>query len=493
MKLTISILALFISSTLFAQNPSFDWAKQVGSSSSIFTFSVFADDAGNSYTTGNFEGTADFDPGPGTFSLTSSNSSTFPEAFIYKLDPLGNFVWAKAFISTSSSTIYATCVDQLGNVLVTGKFRGTCDFDPSPTSTFNLTATAGDNAFVCKLTAGGDFIWAKNTGTTVTVGIDIDVDTYGNIITVGYFGYTPDFDPGPSVFNMTSGGSSDAFVSKLDSNGNFIWATQLESTGGGICRKISIDSLGNIYTSGSFTDTAYFDPNTGSFSSISEGARDIFVCKLDTSGNLNWARTVGGTLNDESFSLVAGNSGKVYITGVYSDTVDFDPGASVLIKTSNGGGDIFLMELDSAGNFGWAQVIGGSSDDFGVSIELDNSENIYLNGIFADTVDFDPGPGIYHLTTPPTAVASTFTCKLTNAGTFMWALGLGTIPYLFSKPMTLDASDNVYLAGGFVGTSDFDPGNGVFNMTATSPNSGDAFTLKLNPCESFARYLGICP
>ncbi|MCH8330260.1 MAG: SBBP repeat-containing protein, partial [Bacteroidetes bacterium] len=152
------------------------------------------------------------------------------------------------------------------------------------------------------------------------------------------------------------------FIQKLDNAGNFVWAG---SMGGGLndygsC--ITIDPTGNVYITGRFEDTADFDPTTGTLNLTSNGASDVFIQKLNTAGNLIWARSIGGTSSDYGNSITTDASGNVYVTGYYQGTVDFDPGSGTVNLTSNGSNDVFIQKLDANGILIWANSIGGISD-----------------------------------------------------------------------------------------------------------------------------------
>jgi hypothetical protein len=143
-----------------------------------------------------------------------------------------------------------------------------------------------------------DFAWAKGIG--ATDGDDraysIAVDAAGNVYTTGYFEGTADFDPSAGVFNLTSAGSVDIFVSKLDASGNFVWAKAMGGTSIDQATSIAVDASNNVYTTGYFYNTADFDPSAGVANLTSAGSGDIFVSKLDASGNFVWAKAMGGDL-----------------------------------------------------------------------------------------------------------------------------------------------------------------------------------------------------
>lgn len=371
------------------------WERQIGSTAgSADGCSITVDASGNVYTIGTFSGTVDFDPGPGVFNLTTTGST-----FIYKLDAAGNFVWAKKIeIGNLIARGFLIAVDASENVYTTGTFFGTVDFDPGP-GTFNLSSILR-SVYVSKLDAGGNFIWARQMGgvgnTDEATSYSMAADASGNIYTTGSFIGTVDFDPGAGIYNLSCS-SENIFVSKLDADGNFIWAKQMGATGNGEGFSIAVDDLGNVYTTGYFTGTIDFDPGAGVFNLSSAGNEDIFVCKLDANGNFIWARQKGGKGADQGYSIVVDASGNLYVTGYFNNTVDFDPGACMFNLTSAGDRDIFIFKLDDAGNFVWAKQIGGTGADIGFSIAADARGNVYTTGYFTGTVDFDPGTGVYNL------------------------------------------------------------------------------------------------
>ena len=377
----------------------FVWAKSIGSSAGESPMGLAIDPSGNVYITGGFYGTTDFDPGPGVFNMTSGGQS---DIFIAKYDVNGDFVWAKEINGgTWYDHGYEIKVDANGNVYVVGRFyyQGgpSFDFDPGP-GTFLLTAGEED-AFILKLDNDGNFIWARDFGGgsgNENRGYSIDIDAAGNVYTTGYFEATADFDPGAGTFNLTASGDWDVFFSKLDINGNFVWAKSLVNsaptyyTDGNYGSKIEVDAAGNVYSSGRFNGTSDFDLGAGTFNLTSNGGFDAYLLKMDTDGNFVWAKSWGGTGYDEAFSLSI-NTTEIFITGFYANTVDFDPGAGTLNLTSSGSNDIFVSRFDLDGNFGWASSIGGTGDDRGFGIATNSAGNVHVSGFFNNTADFDPG------------------------------------------------------------------------------------------------------
>ena len=373
----------------------FEWAKAMGGTMYDDGESITTDASGSVYITGSFVDTVDFDPGGGTYNLASAG---YNDIFVQKLDTAGNFIWAKAMGGTSLDIGLSITTDAFGNVYITGYFEGTVDFDPGA-GTFNLTSVLDDNFFVLKLDAAGNFAWAKTMDGGVSNDNSRSITTAsGNVYNTGSFRGTADFDPGAGTYNLTSAGDDDIFVQKFDAVGNFTWAKPMGGAGYDVGKSITTDASGNVYITGYFSDTVDFDPGAGTFNLSSAGSQDIFVLKLDAAGNFLWTKAMGGTGWDESNSIITDAFGNVYITGNFSGTVDFDPGAGTFNLSSAGSQDIFVLKLDAAGNFLWTKAMGGPDWDEGKSITTDASGNVYITGNFNGKVDFDPGAGTFSLT-----------------------------------------------------------------------------------------------
>jgi hypothetical protein len=458
--------------SMSAQTPDLAWALQMGGSSSDNGTSITVDATGNVYTTGSFFGTVDFDPGAGTFNLTSVGSG---DIFISKLDVLGNFVWAVQMGGANNDDGRSIAVDASGNIYTTGRFVGIADFDPGA-GTFNLTSAGSDDIFISKLDASGNFVWAKQMGeTSFDIGISITLDASGNVYSTGYFFGTVDFDPGAGSFNLTAS-SHDIYISKLDAVGNFLWAKQMGGNSIDFGLSIVVDASGNIYTSGHFRDTADFDPGAGTANLTSAGDQDIFVSKLDASGNFVWVKQLGGIDSDGAQSMAVDVSGNVFTAGYFKGTADFDPGAGTFDFTSAGDYDIFVSKLDASGNFVWAKQMGGSSYDEASEITVDSAGNVYTAGGFTETVDFDPGTGTFDLTSA--GGIDVFINKLDATGNFVWAVQMGSTKTDFCLSIALDNAGNVHSTGYFEETVDFDPGIGTFDLT--SAGAFDIFVQKLS-------------
>jgi hypothetical protein len=392
-NLTASGMAdIFI--TRFDGNGNLIWAKSAGGIDSDAGTSAAVDQAGNVYITGLFWGTADFDPGPGTFNLTSLGSY---DLFILKLDASGNFVWAKSIGGADGDYGNALTLDPSGFLYVAGTFEGTVDFDPGP-GVYNLIASQGNELFLLKLDATGNFVWAKQTEGSMDINVSsVVVDGSGNICFTGNFQGSVDLDGGPGTLLLTSAGADDVFASKYNSSGDVVWAKSIGGTSFDYGFSMAVDTSGNVYTTGSFKETVDFDPGAGTNVLTSFNAsEDIFILKLDASGDFLWAAQMGGISTDRPSSIAINTSG-IYSTGFFSETSDFDPGTGTVTLTSNGSLDIYVLKLDFSGTFAWVQQMGGSQADIGYAIAAETGA-VLSTGNFREMVDFDPTPGIFDLT-----------------------------------------------------------------------------------------------
>lgn len=499
----ITISIFFMCHLIQAQQPNFQWAKAFIAPSSTNGYSrsnaIAIDFSGNVFSTGYFWGTIDFDPGIGTYTLLPSGVSTY----VTKLDASGNFLWAKQFIGgTSGGAGNALTTDANGNVYIAGNFESTVDFDPGP-GTFNLTSAGNKDVFICKLDANGNFMWAKRIGSnSISLpgdGVEsIKLDTFGNVYTTGYFSGTVDFNPGSGSYNLTSIGSSDVFISKLDANGNFLWARTFGSTSGDEGYSIDTDIWNNVYVTGQYRTTVDFDAGLGTFTLTSNGNTDVFITKYSSAGNFIWAKAFGGIVADKGSDINIDKTGNVIATGYYTYTTDFDPGPATFTMNplSLGAKDIFVSKLDSGGNFVWAKSMGGNSgDDEGFSVVTDSQRNIYSTGYFNSDADFDPSAATYTLNYQ--SFSEIYISKLDSLGDFVWALLISGNNDERSKSIVLDQYESIYtcgyFGGSFGGSVDFDPSPATFSI-ASSGSDEAAFIQKLSPpCSAPASPLNVTP
>jgi uncharacterized protein (DUF2249 family) len=454
-----------------AQN--LDWVTNIDGANTNSSYDIVTDASGNVYITGQFSGTTDFNPSAAdVYNLTSVG---FFDAFVAKYDATGDFIWAKQVGGAIEEGAISRGIDldAAGNVYFFGDFKGTADFDPNA-GVANLTAL-NNNMFVCKLTNDGDYVWAKVfEGVNASFSLDIKVDSDGSVYTTGQFQGITDFDPGVAVYNL-SAINGDAFLSKLDNNGNFVWAHKFTSTGSDSGNGLYIDDADDIYFTGSFKNTIDFDLGAGEVNLTSNGETDVFVCKLDSDAGYIWATSFGGISDDFGNAITVDGSDNIYVTGNFDGTVDFDPSAAIENATSVGWYDVYVSKFDASGDYQWAKQFGGSTFDFGMSIGTDAAGNVYVGGIYQMTVDFDGGAGTENHTSA--GLRDMFIEKLDEDGNFINVKVFGGTTDDNLQTILVDADNNVYATGSFNGTVDFDPNAGTSNLISTGQQDG--FILKL--------------
>ena len=360
---------------------------------------------------GSFNGSCDFDPGVGQFVV---NSQTFIEdALVLKLTSNGDFVWVKTFGQPAGGArAYDVAVDGDSNILLTGIAQDTgntnTDFDPGA-GVLNIDVK-DSSAYVLKLTKDGNFVWAKafvpNLGSQSSAGYSIAVDSQNNVFTTGAFRNSVDFDPNVGVVALVSAGSSDTFISKLNSAGDYVWAHKLGANQEDEGRCIAIDKTQNVIIGGYYRSPMLdVDPTAGVKNLTNQGDADIFLCKLSNGGSFIWGNGFGGSKRDEIYDIGVDLSGSsnsdIYFTGPFaSDTIDFDPSAKEWIlkdEVDVGFGEGYICKVNASGTLLHARQIGGDGEHYSGAIAISTSRNVYTTGKGINVTDFDTGPGLFNI------------------------------------------------------------------------------------------------
>ena len=380
------------------KNRNFIWVKQIDGNF-IKPLSIKIDASGNVIILGFYYLVIDLDPGPAIVSGSSTNN-----LFLIKLDAAGNFILGRTFVNSSEpNNRFCLGLDPADNIYITGVYDVSADFDPGP-GIYKLPIVGFDDIFILKLDPNANFLWAKGVGSNSLYNDEsnaIAVDAIGNVYITGVFGFDCDFDPGPGVFKITSPGVT-PYVLKLNANGDFVWAKHfapITSNSDGVGNGIAVDQIGNVFVGGSFEGGVLdFDPGPGLYPLTSyNNFYDAFLCKLDVSGNLLWAKSAGGSFQDGIDAITLDGSGKVYAVGSFYNTVDFDPGIGINNLTSAGQNDVFILKLNTQGDFEWAKNVGGIGVDQRVSMTVDATGSVYTLGSFEATADMDPNVGVFNL------------------------------------------------------------------------------------------------
>ena len=305
------------------------WAKSAGGTNNDYGSGIAVDAAGNYYVTGAFSSSTI------TFAPTTLTNAGGYDVFVVKYDVYGLVQWARRAGSTGNEGGGVIEVDASGNSCETGYFN-------SSTITFGattLTNAGGNDMFLVKYDASGNVVWAKGAGgTNYDAGDGVAIDVSGNVYLSGYFSSST-ITFGSTT--LTNAGIYDMFVVKYDASGIVQWAKRAGGTNSDDCSSITVDSSGNIYAVGEFTSSTI---SFGAITLINAGGSDIYVVKYDGTGNVLWAKSAGGTVDDYGYGIAVDASGNNYVTGAFSSPfIAF--GATTL--TNVGSSDIFIAKLST--------------------------------------------------------------------------------------------------------------------------------------------------
>ncbi|MCX6258077.1 MAG: GEVED domain-containing protein [Bacteroidia bacterium] len=461
----IYILLFIISvNTGFSQTPNWAWADkaftQAGGNSTGKAIAV--DNNGNVYVTGSFSGTVNF---PG-YSLTSSGLT---DIYLVKYDNNGTLQWAVKAGGISNDDGRGICVDNAGYVYITGFITDNATF--GSTSTSGSSTGSGQDIFVAKYSTSGVFqtpLLKRVTGGTGAIdrGNGIAVDGSGNLFVTGAINGTQIFGNGDTL--ITS--DQDAFIFKMNSTGNTIWAkkggSNGSSNGNDEGMSVCIDASGSPYVTGYFSTIAYFNPNT----CASAGSHDIFTVKYNPSNGLvTWLKQAGGNNQDDAYNITYDNTapGYVYITGAYKSTPAFFGSYSV---NSNGiSYDVFVAKYAvSDGNCQWVINAGGTNDDIGKGIIIDASGNPIITGTYSNPTC------TFGALTPLTSFGNSdiFIAKCNSSGTWLWVKSAGGSSTEDATSVGVYSCD-IFTTGSYTGAALF----GSIPLNASS--SPDGFVAKL--------------
>lgn len=471
--------SVLLSTKSKAQHLDLDWAKHYGgavntafgTSSMSNVRDIKADSAGNTYVVGNYNHSADFNPGPGTAVLSARNdgfTNYVSDAYVAKYNPQGEFLWVRAIGGNGDEQGNRVQLDQAGNVYVVGTLgeESLIAYFDTAANAPSINKNAGGynytEAFVAKYDNNGTFIWGKHfggmgydVGNSLTVSKDgtavyagamvspmnatdtngillqkfdgangntlwrkhlagkngilaplgMVLDTDENLYVTGALNYadTVDFDPGANVVNWVSaGGSSNPFLAKYDSAGNYVWVQgglQINAGWSAQSQYMAIDDNNDIYITGYFNGELTMD-SAGTIVVLNVNANDGFTAKYDSDGHCVWANSFGSASNEGSDGIALDRAGNVIITGTFRLSVDFNPGSSVDTLVSAGSVDACWVKYDAAGNYLQAGRLGGTNDDWGRKVAVDGGGNIYVAGdIRSRPATMEPGTAADTLTT----------------------------------------------------------------------------------------------
>ena len=415
------------------------WSKTFGDADQQGAYDLVVDSTGNVIVTGYLSGSADL--GGGAISAEGES-----DIIVAKFDSSGSHLWSKQFGDLGDDAGAGVAVDAAGNVVVTGWFTGTVNFGGA-----DLASAGSRDIFVATFDPAGKHLWSKRFGDGgQQLGDHVAVDAAGNILLTGRFEGGVDFGGG----GLSTGGYYDVFVVKFDGAGNHVWSKRFGDSAAQFGNQIAADSAGNVVLLGLFLDTIDFGGGT----LTSAGSYDLFLTKLDPSGEHLWSQRLGGSGDDEGRSL-AMDGDDIVVAGYFNGSIDLGDGPFV----SGSNYDMFVARFTPEGAFDWSRHFDAPGEQVVRAIAVDAFHDILLTGSFTSDVDFGGGA----LTSPVNR--DIFLVKLNASGTHLWSRRFGSSGNNdYGRAVGADEDGNVYLTGDCWGSVDFGsgelPGGGTFDM-----------------------------
>ena len=318
-------------------------------------------------------------------------------------------------------------------------FTGTMNFGGGP-----LTASGIYDAFVAKLDGAGNHLFSRRFGDSSPQSTEgVAVNDVGEVLVTGSFAGAISLG-GPT---LTSVGSNDVFVAKLNSSGDHIWSHRYGGSSSDVATAISVDGSGSVIVCGIFKGSVDF----GKGPLVSAGGSDLFVLKLDADGNPLWSNRYGDKFDQSSpAQLAVDGSGNVILVGGFYGTISF--GGSTLTDASDSADDFYVTKLDPFGGHVWSKSYGDADAQSSIHAAVDAVDNILLTGDLRGTVNFGGGA----LTSA--GDSDVFVVKLDPAGKHLWGRRFGDVQPQYGRAIAGYGADTAFVAGGFVSTIDFGSG-----------------------------------
>lgn len=381
-----------------------------------------------------------------------------------------DFDLVKQFKLTSINKDNRTTIDSKNNLIITGTFSTTVNFDQSNSEKTKLQSNGKDDIFLAKLDRNGNHIWSFSIGGNGYEEVkNISTDKEGNIYIAGTFQETIDFDPSDGVANITAESGWDVFILKFNSSGDFLWVKNLGPYKYLKANSMALDKNNNIFMTGYFSETIDFNPGNETYNITASISDDVYILKLNSNGQFVWAKSFNGTSIERGVSCVVDSEENICITGYFEATMYIDSKKEKILQ-SKGFTDVFIIKLDNDGNNLWAKSFEGLWSSESTAIAVDNENNIFTTGTFKKTVDFDPSENIDTLTSIEKN-SDVFISKLDKNGNHRWAKLIGGSQDVLSHNIATNSRGDVVITGYYYGDCDFDPNEGVVNATIQSRNA----------------------
>ena len=396
------------------------------------------------------------------------------------------FQWGRGLQGFTVNYEHSIAADKKGNVYAVLAYSRLNRLLPKG-DTFDLVIKGENTAWdmaILKFDRYGELKWIKSIqGKERITAKDIVLDDFGHVYITGAFYGAFDFDPGPDTFELanksdTSNASFAQYILKLNSSGDFVWATAFRPHDlGGFCRGVglAVDKNGDVYSTGLFRGYIDFDPgvDTAYYQHVSNiGSTKAFIAKLDNTGGLTWVRAI---VAGNMWAMTLDQTGNVLITGTSPiKQIDFDPGPGFkYIKTEriNGSQNCFVLKLSRKGDYLWAGGIDGAGS-IGYDITCDPQNNLLLTGQFLQAVDFDFGSSTQLKSS--NGGYDIFILKMDSIGRFQWVETFGGKAFDIGQALQVNERGDVYSCGYYGQDEDIEIGGRLF-----SSDKEDGFIYKL--------------
>ncbi|MGM0558980.1 MAG: DUF4215 domain-containing protein [Myxococcota bacterium] len=427
------------------------WALGFGGAQFDLGYGIATDSSGNVYAVGMFRNTVEF----GNETLTATGG----DVYLAKIDPSGSLIWTKHFGGTGDNVPFHVEVDSNDDVYVSGYFKGSIELSASTT----LFSAGSADAFIAKMDSDGALLWSEHFGGIYSDGVyGFVLDDSDHVHAVGGFRGTVDFGDGEVTTTDAAEGPSgddEIFVLEYDPSGQLVSRSTFGDGAGVTGSDIGVDADGNTYIVGSFGESVDF----GGGQLDTTGRTDVFLMKLDASGQHVWSKGFGGAEFDRGSEIAVGSN--VTVVGSVTGDVDFGGGA----VSSNGGRDIFVAQFDEDGSHRWSTTLGGAETDQLARVEpTPDGDLLVTGGVFGDA---DLGGGVVAGGTK----ADMFVSRFDETGVFIWAKrAVGTDAGL-GHELAVSDDGRIYATGYFAGTTDFG------GVSLTSNGSRDIAVWALEP------------
>jgi hypothetical protein len=359
--------------------------------------------------------------------------------------------WLAPTTSVASYTAYGIfpgeiVSDKIGNTFCVGSFSNNLIVSP----TITLTSVGDKDIYIIKKDPNGNALWAKRFGgTSEDVGIGITLDKTGNIIISGRFKQTMPM----GTYNISSNGGFDVFIAKLDNNGNTLWAKSFggpNSSEWETGNDITTDTLNNIYVTGHFYSNTTLAP--GIVIAANGAKPDMFVLKMDASGNYLWAKkggsSTGGYDIDEGVSIKISHDQNSVIIGGTFQGAKFIYGTDTIINYNSASSDSYLISLNpNDGSKQFIRGIRGAAYTNIKDLDVDLSGNIYVTGYCEAAIFVEPSTQI----TTAAGAYRIFIFKYDPNGIFLWSTCIGNTTYGHESTTILINHHNKILVCGHYG------------------------------------------